>query len=284
MEQPACRDPDFVVRAGALVRFLRRRGVRLTASLERNAEAEFRENLAFLESGGLAQRLSGMGGDAIQVPTEKRLALDFYKNNTIHFFLLAALLVDAQSRGLRGEAADRDVGWWLDLFRWEFALPERDELGAEIRSLREALDAEGVLDSTGNVQIEHPFVPTATGILDNFREAYWVVAQLLCESSGDGMAQKLFVDRAQKQYRTAVLLGELRKPEGASSVTIVNALSRFAEIECVEIRGERSRDRTLWRGKRFDDLGEIVRRLAQSVGERSVAVAQGSEVADHRGG
>ena len=71
----ACRLDDFVIRARSLVRYLRTRGVRFTASLERNDEGGFRENLTFLESGGLVQRLASENRSVINVPDDKRLAL-----------------------------------------------------------------------------------------------------------------------------------------------------------------------------------------------------------------
>ena len=81
----------------------------------------------FLESGGLIQRLASEARSVIHVPAEKRLALDFYKNNTIHFFLLPALLLDALcARTARRRRCRTTSSWWLDLFRWEFPLPERE--------------------------------------------------------------------------------------------------------------------------------------------------------------
>jgi glycerol-3-phosphate O-acyltransferase len=263
MSQSACRDTVFVERARALVRFLRLRGVRLTASLERNDGAEFRESLAFLENGGLVQRLSGIGGEVIHVPNEKRPPLDFYKNNTIHFFLLAALLVDAQWRGLREAEANRDIAWWLDLFRWEFALPERDEWGGEIESLRAILRAEGVFAADGEVDVAHPFVPTALGLLDNFREAYWAVAQIVAELPEEGVSRKAFFDRVRRQYRNGLLLGELRKPEGISSVTFGNALNRYVEVGGAEVAAGKGREQTVRRASGADALGAILEALAR---------------------
>ena len=280
MPQSACRDTVFVERARALVRFLRRRGVRLTASLERNDAADFRENLGFLENGGLVRRLSGIGGEVIHVPSEKRVPLDFYKNNTIHFFLLAALVVDAQWRGLRDAAADRDIAWWLDLFRWEFALPERPQWSDQIESLRATLRAEGVVDESGSVGAEHPFVPTALGLLDNFREPYWAVAQIVAELPEEGLSRKGLYDRVDKQYRAGLLLGELRKPEGISSVTFGNALNRYTEIGCVEVSGAKSREQTLRRGPREDVLAEIRSGLASRLAGRGGATISGSPLHD----
>ena len=65
-------------------------------------------------------------GDIIYAPAEKRMVLDFYKNNTIHFFLLPSLVAHALRRGVPRDDLQEEVWWWLDLFRWEFPLPERE--------------------------------------------------------------------------------------------------------------------------------------------------------------
>jgi glycerol-3-phosphate O-acyltransferase len=261
-----CRLDDFVLRARALVRYLRTQGVRFTASLERNDEGDFRENLGFLENGGLIKRLASEARSVIYVPDEKRLALDFYKNNTLHFFLLPALVLDALSRGLSGEALRADVSWWLDLLRWEFPLPERDDLAAVIDREREWLIADGALGADGEtLDRQHPFVQTVGAILDNFSESYWIAAQALLELRESGLAQKATIERMQKRYRTGLLLGEVHKTEGNSSVTLGNALSRFAELEFVQIRSGRGKERTVLRAARFEQLAAVAARIGAGV-------------------
>jgi len=265
----ACRIDDFVTRALALTRFLRARNVRFTASLERNAENEFRENLAFLEGGGLIQRLSGESRSVLHVPTEKRLALDFYKNNTIHFFLLPALMIDAMARGLHGDALRAEVGWWLDLWRWEFPRPERQDLAAALDEVRTRLRGQDVLigEGEGMVAAEHPFVLAVRPLLDNFREAYWIAAQTLLELPAAGMTEKALIDRMRKRYRTGLLLGEVRKSEGNSSVTLTNAISRFAELEAIERRagGSKGKERQVLPGPRHEELRALAERLGFGV-------------------
>jgi glycerol-3-phosphate O-acyltransferase len=262
----ACRLEEFVLRSHALVCYLRARGVRFTASLERNADSDFRENLGFLESGGLVQRLAGEARAVIYVPAEKRRALDFYKNNSIHFFLLPALVVDALGRDLRGAALRDDVAWWLDLLRWEFPLPERDELTAEIERVRSCLVADGALtEPDDGLDGQHPFVVTVRALLDNFREAYWIAAQVLLELPENGLPQKAYVERMQKRYRAGLLLGEVRKPEGNSSVTLGNAINRFAELECVQVRTGKGKERIVVRGAQFAVLAATAERVGLGV-------------------
>lgn len=262
----ACRLPDFVARATAITRYLRTLGVRFTASLERNVEGEFRENLTFLENGGLIQTLSGENRAVICVPVEKRVALDFYKNNTIHFFLLPGLVLDALGRGIDPADLGDDVSWWLDLFRWEFPLPERQDLREGIDRIREYLDAVGAMTSTSSVlDLQHPFIGPVRGALDNFREAYWIAAQTLLERLDERRGQKAILESMQKRYRTGLLLGEVRKPEGNSSVTLGNALNRFAELECVQLWPGKGRDRAVGRGAKFDTLPSIAARIGAGV-------------------
>lgn len=263
---PGCRQVDFVSQARALTEFLCDAPMRLTASLERNRADEFRESLSFLEHGGLIQRLSSEEGTVIYVPPGKRLAMDFYKNNTIHFFLLPALLVDALRRGVRGAAIHDDVAWWLALFRWEFPLPEPETVTAELNRFLEYLRRCGALRGAPDAEMlveDHAFVLAIRGVLDNFREAYWVAAQVLATLPEPGLPRKVVLDQIRKRYATGLLLGEVRKPEGNSSVTLGNVLSRLAESQALVVRPGVGKDPLILRGPRFSEVPVLGRRIAE---------------------
>lgn len=259
--QPAVRMSAFLRAAQTVVRFLRDEHVAFSSSLERNATTDFREVLSFLESGGLVQRIADPVGEVLHVPQQKRMSLDFYKNNTIHIFLLPCLLVRGLLAGFRGAALRDEVSWWLSTFRWEFALPEREDLAAEMGRLLDHLRAQGVLLTGDVVDPEHPFVQTVGGLLDNFQEAYWIAARVLAEIDKP-TPRKAVIDLMRKRYETALLLGEVRKPEGNSSVTLTNAIERFREIELVAVQsGPKDKDRILRPGPRAAELPALVARL-----------------------
>jgi glycerol-3-phosphate O-acyltransferase len=263
-EGDACRNDDFVARGRALVSFLRRRGVRLTASLKRNDSDQFRESLHFLENGGLIKRLSGMGGEVVYVPESQRLALDFYKNNAIHYFLQAALLVDAVRRGKNGETADADVQWWLDLLRWEFPLPDRGAIASELGDLRAVLHREHVLVGDGDeLAQEHALLPTLLSVLDTFREAYWVVARVVREIPEGGLGRKALLEKIHQHHATGLLLDELRRPEGNSEAIFSNALKRFAEVGAIEIGT--GRDPLVTPGPARAELEHVERAIVDSL-------------------
>lgn len=255
----ACRLGDFLHSARLLVELLRFQGVRFTASLERNVRSDFRESLAWLEGGGLIERVADAAGEVIYVPTSKRANLDFYKNNTIHFFLLPSLLARViQARG-PVPRLEEEVRWWLDLYRWEFPLPEREALGSEIaRWLGYFRDAGALVG--GEVVGSHPLLPLLASILENFREAYLTAVRTVCAEKDWPLGQRQLIQRARRHFATSLLLGEVTKPEAASAVTFANALSRLAELGCLETLAE-GRERRFVPGPRFAELAALAQRL-----------------------
>ena len=259
-QQDACRMTDFLASVHALVALLRASGTRLTSSLERNEKSDFRESLRWLEGGGLVERLTDGGRPVLHVPTGKRFNLDFYKNNTIHFFLVPSLLTRALLAEVPFSALRAHIGWWLDLYRWEFPLPERDALAAEIaRWLEYYRDTGAMLGDAA--ALDHPIIRATTGILENFREAYLVAARTVAAQEEWPIAQASLTQRMRRQFATSLLLGEVHKPEGNSMVTFGNALSRLAELGHVTtVRGGRGgRERWVDRGPAFERLPDLIR-------------------------
>jgi glycerol-3-phosphate O-acyltransferase len=204
-------------------------------------------------------------GDIIHAPAEKRLILDFYKNNSIHFFLIPSLVAHALRRGVPRSEMREAVWWWLDLFRWEFALPEREAVTAEIEDTLAYFAARGAIDGE-HVNPAHVLLVFGDGILDSFREAYWIVAKTLLDLDADGFTYKAAIARMQKSFIMHQLLGQIRRPEGNSAVTFANALNRFAEIGCIALarRGRGGRERVVLPGPASGDLAVLERRLADS--------------------
>jgi glycerol-3-phosphate O-acyltransferase len=256
----ACRMGDFLALANALVGLIRWNRIRLTASLERNEKSNFRESLAWLESGGLVERLVDSGGAVLHVPDEKRLNLDFYKNNTIHFFLLPSLLTRALLDEVPLTALRQHVAWWLDFYRWEFPLPERDALSAELARWLEYYRQTGAMVGDSAV-VDHPVIRATSGILDNFREAYLMAARTVAAQEEWPITQAALMQRMRRQFQTSLLLDEVTKPEGNSVVTFGNALSRLAELGHVTIvrRGRGGREQWVDRGPSFDGLADLIR-------------------------
>lgn len=272
------RFDEFASEARSLATLLRWRGAAFTPSLERNlGPSNFSEAMRFLAGSGLVEVREGEDGvRTILVPPAKRNTLDFYKNNSIHFFLLVSLVAHAAERGIPRAGLKDELWWWLDLLRWEFALPEREEVAAEVGQLLEYLRAYGVVPGEGVSNTT--LVRALSAILDNFREAYWIAARTALQVDGEAIPEPQLIEEMRRRFEAALLLGEVTKPEGASQVTFGNAISRFVEMGCLvrETRkGGKGRDRWIRRGPAFPALEAVGTRLCESV-----AVASGG--AAHR--
>jgi glycerol-3-phosphate O-acyltransferase len=278
---PAIRYGDFVLAARALTQFLLFKGVTPTASLERNVET-FIESLNFLQAGKLIEWMRDRDGDIIYVSAEERMVLDFYKNNIIHFFLVPSLVAHALRRGVERARLEDEVWWWLNLFRWEFALPERASAAAEVEQALGYFATAGALDGA-TVRDGHVLLLFGDGILESFREAYWIVAKTLLDLDADGLTRKAAMARMQKSFAMHALLGEARKLEGNSPVTFGNALSRYAELGLIALtrRGRGGKEEVVLPGPNLADLAVLERRLAESLEARGVTgMVQGASAFD----
>jgi hypothetical protein len=161
-----------------------------------------------------------------------------------------------------------EIQWWLDLYRWEFPLPEREGLAEEIEALQQFLRAQGVVAATdGRIDEDHPLAKVLLRTLEHFHAAYWVTARTAARVAANPMPEKAFRNAVRKGYETALLLGELSKPEGNSTVTVGNAINRYAEMHLIELKPERegSKERRVLAGERYDDLGALLQRLRRTL-------------------
>ncbi|MBI5503869.1 MAG: 1-acyl-sn-glycerol-3-phosphate acyltransferase [Deltaproteobacteria bacterium] len=257
---------DFRERANALLEFTRFLGIVPTGSLARNA-GNFRESISFLGTNGLIEVLQRGREEVLVVKQGRRLALDFYKNNLIHAFLVPSLLTSCLREGVAASDLAERIWWWLDLFRYEFPLPIRSELAASIERLlgyyREvgALSGDDLVDS-------HPLVTATLNVLQNFREAYYITALAIHGQLGpEGMTQKALMEDVRRHYKTSLLLGEVSKPEGSSDAIFRDAFSRYTEMGYIrtEQRGRAGRERWVLRGPSWDKLEEFVLGLEESL-------------------
>jgi len=257
---------DFRERANALVDLTRFQNIIPTASLARNA-GDFRESIGFLSSNGLIEVLQRGREEVLVVRQGRRLALDFYKNNLIHAFLLPSLITSCLREGDAVVRLPDRVWWWLDLFRYEFPLPAREELPAMVERFLAFYREKGAVRGDQLVD-SHPLVAATLNVLQNFREAYYVAALTLHNQlSSEGTTQKALLEEIRRHYKTCLLLGEVVKSEGSGDVPLRNALSRYEELGFVrtEMRGRGGRERWVLRGARWPELEDFVLRLQESL-------------------
>ncbi len=263
----AVRFRAFLERSRALIGLLEARGI--TVAQVQGKLPDFAVTRRFLESTGVLERLQETP-DVMYVPKTQRLGLDFNKNNSIHWFLVPALVLQGLSQG-RAEGELRQLcSEWLDLYRLEFPGVEPSQLDSDVGVCVRYFRDQGVVDAGGGVDRTHALYRALIGILDNFHEPYWVVARVLRRLEKQGTNEKTLRDRIAKRYKAAFLLGETRKSEGNSVATIGNALERFIEEGCIVVTGRtrslRGRgDRLLQPGPNFENLRRHEEQLARAL-------------------
>ncbi len=273
---------DFKSEVRLLAEVLRWQAVSLTPALERNlGAADFSEVTAFLESAGLVESLATGERDDLRVPPAKRMALDFYKNNCIHYFLVPAVVADAWLRRVPAEGLEAEVGWWLDLLRWEFPLPEKAAVGREAERIAEYLFAHGASFERMRTAAVPPLVKSLAGVLENFREAYWIAARTVARLDVDSISEAQLVARMKRHFEAARLLGEVVRVEGATPAVFRNAIARLLEIGALEVRpGKSGRDRILGPGGEAAIIEGVSARLSEAIG----SLGRPNPVAEKRGG
>lgn len=255
------RYQEYAELANALARQVKHAGVRLTASLDRNI-GDFRESLGFLSSNHLIDTLHRGNEEILVVPESKRLALDFYKNNLIHVFLIPSLVASGLVEGRRTDELEEHVSWWLDLLRYEFPLPKRETVAGLVDEQVEFLRKEGALGQDG-LDPQHPQVRAGAGLLDSFRESYWTCARRVrSKLTGGNVELKEFLEDVREHYEAGILLGELSKPEGNNPILYRNALARFEELGYVGSEDKGKRERVVTRGPGHTAMDVFVERLA----------------------
>ncbi len=182
----------------------------------------------------------GPAHDAIyEVPDERRIALDYYKNNLLHFFVSRALLASALLATRRAtEGAERsDVRARYDALRAllerEFRFDtdaDREFDGALARMVQRrdvALEGELIRVLADGRAVER--VRFYAGLLRNFVESAWLAARALTMLDKGSVPAKELVKRTLALGQRWLLTGELTRREAVTQPLIEGAFARLRD-------------------------------------------------------
>ncbi|TVQ91864.1 MAG: hypothetical protein EA397_08150 [Deltaproteobacteria bacterium] len=230
------------------------------ASLSRFEEA-MRLSLSRLADQRLIEHFEHQGERIWAVRVERRLELDFAKNQGLHPLVpagLAACALRAVGEGASLEALSNEVAWLRRLWRREFLL-DPDASALEVLQL-------GLADLTahGALSPDPPEAPTIDdrhriaevyGLFRPFLEAYIAVASTAPEVDGARLGRKEWVAALQRRSEALLAAGTISRPEALSLVTLENAVKVYLDDGAL-ILDEREH-----LASRPDKLGSIVDRL-----------------------
>jgi glycerol-3-phosphate O-acyltransferase len=205
------------------------------------------EAVGLLRDGKLVVQ-HGEGRDAVYtVPEERRLALEYYKNNIIHFFvsqalISAALVVRKDERAVSEEALRERVRTISRLFKFEFMYRADTDFDQIFDDALSDMLAAGELERFADRvrptdTLGHRVTIYATMIRTYF-EAYLLAGRSIAELPADGLAKKDWLKRSLALGQRLYLSGELENRESISKHKLENALQALRDHELVQVTGK----------------------------------------------
>ncbi len=238
--RPGMAESELTRRAERLLGFLSEIGARLSATLDAETRvAALREALGRLAGDGVVRMTPSPDGDETiyQIDDAGRRALDFYKNNTLHFvapYAVVCLAVLAQPSSPAPEAVLReDASALAELLDRELNFRTGDRFDDGFSALVDRLVARRVLlrlqDEDGGLRygpthIGRDAALELAGLLAVFFEAYRLVLEGLDALEDGPLAEAELSRRLLQRGARQALEGKIRRAEAVSKPTLQNAL------------------------------------------------------------
>lgn len=224
--------------------FLGGLGVRLSGALDPSArKAAIREALGrFAAEGNLAMVPAPDGETIYQVSDDGRRALDYYKNNILHFYVPYAVVAAAVLAKDGDPTATPETARRISqLLKFEFSFRVEQAFEENFRQALEYLESRRLLLRRGEGWAPTPNgaqdVRNLAGLLSVFFEAYRLSSEALEELSGP-LPQKRFLSVALGRARRQILEGRMQRPEAASQLTLQASLQLLGDLGIAKKSGE----------------------------------------------
>ncbi|RME27162.1 MAG: hypothetical protein D6806_05045, partial [Deltaproteobacteria bacterium] len=225
-----------------VVNWIRRRGhERFSYTLDDFPRAIQEAAARFARDGLISVRHTGE--EAVYAPVEeRRLELDYYRNNIIHHFVPAAIVTTClESFGPDAvplEKLAEKVRALSRLFKFEFLFRSERDFDAVLERALGALEAEGAIAQEGELvarEREGLLRRLAFGAcLEHFLEGYWMVASQVGKVAPDFVGMKQLVARLLSRGSALYMKGQIQYREALNREIVKNALQVLAEDGVVE--------------------------------------------------
>jgi len=228
--------------------------------------AAIEETLALFADAKLVRTAEADGDRIHSVPDERRLALEYFKNAVLHFFVPSALISNALNNGGQPVEEDKlreEVSNLSRLFKYEF-MYRADATFDEIfdDALQRMVDAgEVARDEATLTAAESGPVPIYAHMLRTYFESYRLAALALDKLSDEETKRKDWVKQALTRGQKLFLSGEIELRESLCKPKLDNALSALHDLGMV-----RATRTTVQAGAALEDdetLGAFERNLAE---------------------
>ena len=239
---------EFKETSRAFYDYLVARNIRFSKTLG-NYDLVIGETLADLERNKLIGKLKDDDDDleeeVFTMDEGKRLTLEYYKNNAIHFFLPAAYvstsILAQQTFQFSLTQILEDVAFMKNFFKFEFVYDSEVADETLVEGVLDAFEEMGWLHPIS--QDDHPYILTHKGmkvahffhsLLRNYFEGYWLVLRAFRYLQKKSYSDKDFAKKVMSLGQKALNLQLIERPESVSKIIFGNALKYYLEKGVIE--------------------------------------------------
>lgn len=244
--------------------YLKYREVGLSNTLK-NLESSLEDSLRDLERGKLVGKLKDEDDDleeeVFTMEDNKRLTLEYYKNNIIHFLLPAAYvstsILAQQTFRFSVSQVLEDVTFMKNFFKFEFVYDNELSDQKLTADVLDAFESMGFLHRMGEGDqpyiLAHKGLSAAHafhGLLRNYFEGYWLVLRGLRYLQKNRYTEKDFTKKILSLGQKALKLELVERPECISKIIFDNALKLCIEKNIIakKVNGDKGKEEELCPG------------------------------------
>jgi len=249
-----------------LFHYLAARGVSI-ASTFANPERAIQDALEQFKAAGYISEMGAEDGEedefaevVYSLDEEKRLNLEYYKNNILHFFVplsfVAASILSVSEDAIPLMRLMEDYKFFKRLFRHEFIFDHRKGDAEEVHEALAYLLDRGMvagLEKDGEAWIEvkgrgRTNLRPYAGLIQNYIESYWVVTRGSSYLKNDMRTDREFLKLVQKLGSRMYRKGEILRSEAQSVSNYRNAMKALIDEEILKAaeRKEKKETRTFY--------------------------------------
>ncbi|MEL6185832.1 MAG: 1-acyl-sn-glycerol-3-phosphate acyltransferase, partial [Myxococcota bacterium] len=269
-ERKGMGEDELSAKTARALDFLGGVGARRSAALQTDDYLDaVKEALGRLARDRLVITKTAPGGTLVyQLDESGRIALDYYKNNILHFFVPAAIVAAAVLTAGRGAVASE-----ASVKRWALRISQilKNEISFRVDSTFEDNyeEAKSFLQSRGTITREaegwrateagEEEARELAGLLASFFDTYRLMGETLELLENGAVKERKVLEAALAEARRQALDGRLARAESASQPVIRQALSLYLGEQAIR-RGE-SGDLLLGEPGRREQLLQEIRTL-----------------------
>ncbi|MCX7634182.1 MAG: 1-acyl-sn-glycerol-3-phosphate acyltransferase, partial [Syntrophales bacterium] len=223
--------------------YLLQRRVSLAATFAHREKAVHEALSLFCEGGIISPIVYGEEQDGDLAETiysleeEKRLNLEYYKNNILHYFLplcfVSTSMVSHREDVIALANIMEDYRFFKRLFWREFIFDDRRDDGEEVHDALAYLHGRGMvslLHDTADAHLEvrgkgRKNLPHFAGLIANYFESYWVVFRGTAYLRKGPRSERDWLKYLHKLGAVMLKKGEIRRAEALSQANYLNAIT-----------------------------------------------------------